>query len=193
MNDNKSKQRRKILLGVAGGAAVPAIWSKPLVKSVVLPAHAATSPMPVRMAVTYFGTNLTRTITSNTGETADKTLFAEALDAIVPPANAQSGSPRDFAVTVEDEMAEVSFRNGPNTEEFSGMLSTDGSFGEVSWSDGCNARNGTRNARVVNYTTGDPDITIEVSSGEGTWQVTVPEGPILPFSPFATCMQSELQ
>jgi len=193
VRDEKSKQRRKILLGLAGGAAVPAMWSKPLVKSVVLPAHATTSEILVDMPmpVTFFGTDLTRTIVFQPDSSRDKSWYVKAMNNIVPVASAQSGQSRDFAVTVDGGSAEVVFRNGPNTEEFSGTLMTDGSPGTLSWSGGCNNRDGDRPARVVNYTDGDAIIVIEVLGGELTWQVSVPEGPISPFPAFGACLEPE--
>jgi hypothetical protein len=160
----------------------------------VLPAHAATSEVlgdmemvDMQMPVTYFGTDLTPSFVYAPNTSHVKSWCVKAIDNIVPVASAQSGQPRDFAVTVDGGSAEVVFRNGPNIEEFSGTLMTDGTNGTLSWSGGCNFQNGDRSARVENYTEGDASIVIVVLGGELAWQVSVPAGPISPFPAFATC------
>jgi hypothetical protein len=47
INDSKAsvKGRRKILLGLSSSAAL-SVWQKPIINSIVMPAHAQTSPIP---------------------------------------------------------------------------------------------------------------------------------------------------
>jgi len=86
-NENKTlENRRKLLKTVAaGGGAIiagktlPEKWGRPVVDSVLLPAHAQTSTAPP--AATTFSGNTTASIKTDS-------MFARAMDSLVPRAHA---------------------------------------------------------------------------------------------------------
>jgi len=85
MKDNKSdKSRRKLLKSIAAGSgaivagkSLPDSWSRPVVDSVMLPAHAQTSYGPYAGAATTPGSAL-----------EPESIFAKAADSLIPQADA---------------------------------------------------------------------------------------------------------
>ena len=106
MTDKKTQEKRRKLLkavAAAGGAVVagktlPETWSRPAVESVVLPAHAQTSPGS-------FSGTLTASIDSNS-------MFARAMESIVKTSHADNPEPPmvdvSWCVTpIDDKTADV--------------------------------------------------------------------------------------
>ena len=111
MKDKKSREnRRKLLKSIAAGSgaivagkSLPETWSRPVVDSVMLPAHAQTSPTSPTETRIYSDTG---GIGENTyGE--DNTLLAEAFDMLVPTANAGKGGPSDFYICISILLSSV--------------------------------------------------------------------------------------
>jgi hypothetical protein len=92
---NIDKSKRKALLGVAGASAL-AVWHKPVMKSVLLPAHAQTTddtPPPVLPPSSFFSGSA-QVIVQN------QTTPWTPLDIFVGPANAQpSEGPIEVQIT----------------------------------------------------------------------------------------------
>lgn len=87
---NKNESRRKLLKSIAAGSgavvvgkSLPESWSKPVVDSVLLPAHAETSQTPDR---TYSG-DLSLRVGLNDGQ--NESLFAGVINTLIPKASAQ--------------------------------------------------------------------------------------------------------
>ena len=107
MTDKKSNEsRRKLLKSIAAGSgaivagkSLPEKWSRPVVDSVLLPAHAQTSPTPP--ADTPPAINGVFTNFSN-GTSNDFKL----LDELIPTAMAQSDA-LDICINVENGIAEI--------------------------------------------------------------------------------------
>lgn len=68
--------RRKLMVGTLAGASAAAVWHKPMLKSVLLPAHAQTSTI----VTDFFATNASVTVVSNQNP---------FLDLLVPSAYAR--------------------------------------------------------------------------------------------------------
>ena len=81
---NKSRRRVLQKAGVAGGAAAVTAWTKPSLNSVILPAHAQTSP-PAPMALGGATSNTPLTSISGSG---NQSIASRALDALIPEAHA---------------------------------------------------------------------------------------------------------
>ena len=98
MTDKKSSEsRRKLLKSIAAGSGVivagkslPESWSRPVVDSVLLPAHAETSQTPDR---TYSG-DLSLRVGLNDGQ--NESLFAEAFNTLIPKASAGQEGPGEL-------------------------------------------------------------------------------------------------
>ena len=89
---NSSESRRKLLKSIAAGSgaivagkSLPESWSRPVVDSVMLPAHAQTSP-PVQTI--FAGPS----DPSSVGSIQPNNMMADAIDALVPTAMAQERS-----------------------------------------------------------------------------------------------------
>ena len=91
MKDNKSsKSRRKLLKSIAAGSGVivagkslPESWTRPVVDSVVLPAHAQTSPPSPPSGPSGGSSEITLTSIQNS-----ESMLAHVTDALVKPAHA---------------------------------------------------------------------------------------------------------
>lgn len=84
---NSSESRRKLLKSIAlgsgavvAGKSLPESWSRPVVDSVMLPAHAQTS------GLIYGGTALMAALDSD-----DQSLMAQVMDSLVPEVEAADG------------------------------------------------------------------------------------------------------
>ena len=105
---NTSKNRRKLLKSIAAGSGVvvagkslPDNWSRPVVDSVMLPAHAQTSG-------SYSGS---ATVQGTIGMLESDSLIAQAVDSMVPEAAAFLGTYKASwcIIPVSDTQADVTF------------------------------------------------------------------------------------
>ncbi len=114
-NDSKREDRRRALKSAmtAAGIAGVATWSKPVVESIVLPAHAETSPSePVSMSGSLTDTN-TLGRAPSTGGTGN--LANAVLGSVVGTAHAAVGTPPDTstnALVAFDHCISLEFPNG---------------------------------------------------------------------------------
>ncbi len=81
--------RRKVIVGTIAGATAAAVWHKPLLQSVVLPAHAQTSA-----TLSFFATSATATLVSANNP---------ILDVLIPTAYAVSTSTDSSTLLFEAE------------------------------------------------------------------------------------------
>jgi hypothetical protein len=113
MTDKKSNEsRRKLLKSIAAGSGVviagkslPESWSKPIVDSVMLPAHAETSPS-ANLTGSYTATLY---VENNSGG-----VDGNLLDTLIPTAHAVDHmimAPWHFCINVTDGHAEVQATN----------------------------------------------------------------------------------
>ena len=95
--ENVNNNRRRAVLGAVGGASALAVWHKPVITSVVLPAHAQMSP--TTMALTFFASGATVT---------PVIVKSSPLDLLIPEAVA-SEFPivSEYSVTVEQTAPET--------------------------------------------------------------------------------------
>ena len=104
MSGNQSKlSRRKLLKSIAAGSgaivagkSLPESWSRPVVDSVILPAHAQTSPpAPPAPSTGPFAGGVTQT----NGMLETGSLLAKVTDSLIPDANAGQGSGCNLTAT----------------------------------------------------------------------------------------------
>jgi len=176
-NTGLSSNKRRAALAVIGGSSV-AVWHKPLINSVILPAHAQTSNM---VANSYFGTSLPLA-------TLDSRSTSSPLDWLISSANAQvevepisvnisalvsrvgtTGEIFDLSVLVEGVVNE-------STEQFGSVLYTgqisNGTPGILNATDNpCEVSDITLAANIVSVS--ETELVINFP-GEGT--LTIPEG-----------------
>lgn len=103
----QSKNRRSLLLSSAGSAALLTAWHEPMIKSIVLPAHAVMSSRGLAQEF-YYGEDLTAEVAS-----LRKRNFSP-LDLVVQPAMATVGTNYETvrAVLEEDGYTVEVFSNG---------------------------------------------------------------------------------
>jgi len=194
MNKKKPSELRRNLLkslaagtgAVVAGKSLPEKWSKPVVDSVLLPAHAQTSPPPPTN-FNYFGVNVT-----SAGIESDSR-FAEFIsNTLIDNAHAGDGPPGgnpiiEMSAAVDGPMATVLFT--PSRDPafawalFQSDLPTDGTEGSVILGPGgdCGtapwpSEGGPQGVRIIGYTPGDPSITVEIRGGLATRQYVLSEG-----------------
>ena len=87
----RDAKKREILkkAGIAGGVAATGVWTKPVVNSMVLPAHAATSPAAAGGALVMAGASGQPLVFRDMKPEDRKGLFARIADGVIPAANAQ--------------------------------------------------------------------------------------------------------
>lgn len=183
MKKEKLVESRRNLLksALAGSGAViagknlPENWAKPVVDSVMLPAHAQTS-IQINTQFNFFGQNVA------VASIGSDTSFAESItDSLINDAHAQAGQRPiiEMSAAVNGSMATVLFT--PSQDPvflwalFQSNLPTDGTPGTVILGPGgdCGAApfpdptgaDGPQAVRIVGYTLGDPTITIEITGG----------------------------
>jgi len=170
MTDKKSSEsRRKLLKSIAAGSgaivagkSLPDTWSRPVVDSVMLPAHAQTS------ALTYFTDNL---MAENNGQQhGESTLFARFSNHLIPEAHAQPRPPGVGCAKVVGSMLEFEIWDLSYT--LSGMLPLDKSVVNATYQD-CSGSNPEpmqiiyiSTEKVVIATT-EPVFTLPVAPGCG--------------------------
>lgn len=176
-NKNTNASRRILLKSIAAGSGaviagknLPEKWAKPVVDSVMLPAHAETS-----VTYNYFGQDVSAA-SIESGKT-----FAELVtDSLVEDAHAQGGNPIiEMSVSITATAATVLFTPSrdpvPSWALFQSLLPTDGSTGTITLGPGgdCGGDpwpdpggvNGPQGVRIVGYTLGDPNVTVEITGG----------------------------
>jgi hypothetical protein len=192
-NEKSSESRRKLLKSIAaGGGAViagkslPESWSRPVVDSVILPAHAVTS------LFTYFGLNLPRQRPiADSGERGS--LFANLMEATITEAHAQRNLP-GMSVEVNGGMATVRFLSSDEDNIHSAVAPINGAPSGIPVLDplSCFDPNGECGAdfcgpvsvQILGYSIGDPTIRVRVNSaaveGPTGWETEVSMAPIGP-------------
>ncbi len=123
---DKNEGRRKLLKSFAAGSGavvagktLPESWTKPIVDSVMLPAHAETTTVD---STSYWGLNVQAT----------------GFGGIEPPEEGIHG-----CIVVTGDMADVTFQGGNNIGRRNGVIPTDGTSGEavkVASIPGCNVK-----------------------------------------------------
>ncbi len=181
------KTRRKLLKSLAAGSGaviagktLPEHWSRPVIESVVLPAHAQTSAA----LVTYTASAATGLFVMNTHQ-GEESRFASIADSLVPTANAGAGPGNDgfyVCATVDDQAGTAQVAVGGIGGDWSaplyqtdmlrrGTLKTNGDLGEikaqladVTSCDTFTPQQRTRPARIVGYSPGDTVIRIQIQT-----------------------------
>ena len=157
---------RRSLFTIAGVGFASGVWYKPIINTVVLPAHAQTTGLPNN----FFGTDLvlTELITQNS-----------LLDMIVPTAQAGAAmDPEtvDVAASKVDEMnynIEVIFDNNTNIK-YAGQLTIGAESSKLPISqDPCNIDSGSASGKIVSVS---QDMLV-LEFDNGFYSVEVPVGP----------------
>jgi hypothetical protein len=217
MSDKKSSESRRKLLksimagsgAIVAGKSLPESWSRPVVDSVMLPAHALTSGITI-----YSDTGLVGVFVSFNEPLKQDGLFADIAESLIPVANAGEGPGNDgfyACAMVNGETASVAVAGlggegaSPNETQMirRGTLNLNGSEGTITAesSDGdiseCLGETipdqDTRPARIVPESVSATEIAIEIMSrgpnNNAIVQITVPlrEEGCLPEPPLALC------
>jgi len=131
---NKNESRRKLLKSIAAGSgaivagkSLPESWSRPVVDSVMLPAHAQTSTAPPAPPAPSSGP-FAGGATTNGTSLESESLLEELADTLVPEAKANGVDYQNPYVCVAPneagDMATIrlyidrNFGNGPETHEY---------------------------------------------------------------------------
>ncbi|HKI74283.1 MAG TPA: hypothetical protein VJ998_06560 [Pseudomonadales bacterium] len=182
------KNRRKLLKSLAAGSGaviagktLPEHWNRPVIESVVLPAHAQTSAALVFYTASaapgfFLGMNT---------DQGEESRFASIADSLVPTANAAPGPGNDgfyVCATVDDQAGTAQVAVGGIGGDYSrplyqtdmlrrGTLKTNGALGEiiaqladVTPCDTFTQQQRTRSARIAGYTPGDTVIRIQIQT-----------------------------
>ena len=125
MTDKKSSEsRRKLLKSIAAGSgaivagkSLPESWSRPVVDSVMLPAHAETSPITGPFA---------GTADVDTGSLGSDSIFTKATDALIPQAHAGPSFPPYVCVEANSTQDKATVKlladkNGPKMYTFNNV------------------------------------------------------------------------
>jgi hypothetical protein len=179
------KSRRNLLKSIAAGSgaviagkSLPESWSKPVVDSVMLPAHAQTSMLY------YYERNTQQTVAIWLEKlNSDRNLLTEVMDTVVSRAEAQPGfnDQTDWCVEVNGNVATITVVNNNSDAMWKGDIPTDGTLGTPlpNIQENCDRPPRTVGGQlsIVNYTYGDPTMTIMAGPGGSGWQVTLPIAP----------------
>jgi hypothetical protein len=181
------KSRRKLLKSIAAGSgaivagkSLPESWSKPVVDSVLLPAHAQTSPA----VQTYFGPAIVIEGQELMGGANDvdveNTILADVTDKLIPAAHA--GGPEGetngtLCITVNGNSADVAYQNDANSVLRRATLATSGfpgflEFAGISSDESCSKKN-PRNlpAEITEVNSSYVELEIEHRGTEGNYLV----------------------
>ena len=179
---NKSKRNLVKILGIAGGASA---WQAPVVNSVMLPAHGATS-MLIFSSAQVPGIE-SDDVTSNTS--AEGNLVSNLSDTLIPQAQAQSvenahygcamvmGATADVTIAgVADQFPDANaIRRGtlnlPAPMGSGGDGTITASAGE--FNSGCPPRNLTLTARILSVSTTAIQIQWDRPSNEGPRSISI--------------------
>ncbi len=211
MTDRKSNHsRRKLLKSIAAGSgavvaakSLPESWSKPVINSFVLPAHAqltddtgnlpgagttaaATTPAVTTPApLNYFGTDLAlNRLGGSLNHSATEYLIAGAADMLISKAHAIRLTLGGMSVIVGTSSATIRFLSAKKFNIHNVVAPIDGSASgrPTLEGGGCltpDPDEGPQSVQLIAYTRGDASVTVRVNAGNGPgWQVDVPLNPI---------------
>ncbi|MGH1540253.1 MAG: hypothetical protein ACRBHB_07510 [Arenicella sp.] len=130
-----NQSRRKILTGSAiAGVSAAAIWHKPILQSVVLPAHAQTSVVSPALPASFFGANVTAQVVDNHEPFSPLDLFIGPVHAgrptRIPSFNLQ-------ATLVGTDSYAITLINQNLTTIRQGTLNVDGTPGLLTTTETC--------------------------------------------------------
>jgi len=190
MSDNTRRKLLKSLAAAGGGAFIAGkslseTWSRPVVDSVLLPAHAQTSQMPAIAIYTASASVGVFVMDTHQGE---ESRFSSIADSLVPAAYAGGESPSNdgfyICAIVDDQAgtAQVAIGGiGGFYRRFTlyqtdmirrGTLMTNGDLGQViaqpSDTTACkeyNEQQRTKPARISGYTPGDTVLRVQMQTG----------------------------
>ena len=192
---NKPINRRKLLQSIAAGSgavvagkSIPETWSKPVIDSIVLPAHATTTdvtgsgapaPTTTEGPLTYFGLDLDF-LAYNQNGLDGHSLLATISEALVPEARADSTGIGGMSVVVSGTSANVRFLNARSDAIHAVVAPLDGSkSGGPTFETGCaTVKQGPESVQLINYSKGASKVQVRVNGGEGSWDVEVPMAPL---------------
>ena len=132
MSDNKSSEsRRKLLKSIAAGSgaivagkSLPESWSRPVVDSVMLPAHAQTSTATSN----YFG----GVVEVGQGPVFNNVMLATLAGSLINDAHANGANGTVCGANMGDSL-DVQFQNSKNTVLRKGVLAKDGTEGMLNF------------------------------------------------------------
>ena len=165
MTDKKSSEsRRKLLKTIAAGSgaivagkSLPESWSRPVVDSVMLPAHAQTSPAPPPAEEpTFGGAALSVVLNDMDNDSMLAQLTNEFADTFISPAHAGGGGGGSAAVCAPQSggMLDVTIQTAQNNARRNGMLSIDGTPGNLDtsdWSEACVSKPNNLKGQIRDY------------------------------------------
>ena len=166
MTDKKSSEsRRKLLKSIAAGSgaivagkSLPESWSRPVVDSVMLPAHAQTSPAPpVPEEPTFGGAALNVVLNDMDNDSMFAQLTNEFADTFISPAHAgggNGGGSADVCAPKSGGMLDVTIQTAQNNARRNGMLSIDGTPGNLDtilWSEQCVSKPDNLKGQIRDY------------------------------------------
>ncbi len=138
-NKKAADSRRKLFKSIAAGSgavvagkALPESWTKPVVDSVMLTAHAETTGEETPDPVIYSGRSSAQRLGFIEGESTN--MFANVANSLISPALADdSGTAKSpwFSVEVAGGMADVKMQGGDAEMRRGGMLNLDGTQGSI--------------------------------------------------------------
>ncbi|MCP3955487.1 MAG: hypothetical protein GY697_25185 [Desulfobacterales bacterium] len=203
MTDKKSNDsRRKLLKSIAAGSgavvagkSLPESWSKPVINSIMLPAHAqltdGSGNLPGEVTTTpqatttpapkdYFGLGLVLDHLTSLDKTEYPDIFADVVSALIPKAHASITDDIDMSVAVSGGSATVRFTNGSRNRMFNVVapINGDASGTPTYEGSGCEPSKGPQSVQLVNFTPGDANVIVQVNGVKGSWSVEVPEATI---------------
>lgn len=168
-NSSINNNRRKAVLGVS--ATTVAFWQKPIVSSIVLPAHAvASGPIITGGADSFFAERIQ-------GELIAANDF-NLLDAIVSTAHAQFVPAESFfdilAERLSDTTYQVTYLSNNQLNVRSGVFDTDGSTGDLIFDEILSCGQGTSITGNL-VAVSDSEMTLSFSFGQGdVLEFTIP-------------------
>ncbi len=212
-NVSRRKLLKSITLGsgtLLAGSSLPEHWTKPVVNTVLLPAHAQTTDdsdsLPGFTPLDYFGEDLPRDRTDAMLERDKQTLFADALDAVIPQAHAYDCGPETLpgiSVASDGVNAIVKFLSSKSHKLYQASVPLDGTpSGEPALINSCKAKlnggsSGPQSVQILGYVEGATSVRVRVNArnsvgkgdgyvvdeiceeGQGQgWEVSVPQGTI---------------
>ena len=175
-NKQTNIARRRLLtkLTLGGGAVyaagnLPGSWIRPVVRGVLLPAHAETTGE----SVIYFSAEL---IDQGVTSAAPQRWYARLVNGLVDTSRAQPAFYSACGEVMGDQM-QVTWQNFRNSRRFSGMLDLDGTPGvlqEIANNPGgdCGAVDGSNSASIQSI--GDDSFTLYIDATNTEYLFIVP-------------------
>jgi len=166
MTDKRSSEsRRKLLKSIAAGSgaivagkSLPESWSRPVVDSVMLPAHAQTSPPPPVEEPTFGGAALSVVLNDMDNDSMLAQLTNEFADTFISPAHAggsgNGGGSAAVCAPKSGSMLDVTIQTAQNNARRNGMLSIDGTPGNLDtflWSESCGFKPDNLKGQIRDY------------------------------------------